>query len=75
MDAHGAHDIAGDLNNAFQPLVKLAAGVDLKWISQILSVIPDPAGYTQIAALVTSILGNVDIIRLANDVGQIQEVA
>ncbi|WP_436838627.1 cutinase family protein [Nocardia nova] len=75
MDAHGAHDVAGDLNNAFQPLVKLAAGVDLKWISQILSIIPDPAGYTQIAALVTSILSNVDIVRLANDVGQIQEVA
>lgn len=75
MDAHGAHQISGDLNNAFAPLVKLAAGVDLKWISQILSIIPDPSGYTQIAALVTSILSNVDVIRLANIAGQIQEVA
>ncbi|MBF6422663.1 cutinase family protein [Nocardia farcinica] len=75
LDAHGAHQVAGELNNAFQPLVKLAAGVDLKWISSILAIIPDPAGYTQIAALVTSILANVDIIRLANLVGQIQEVA
>ncbi|WP_063045055.1 cutinase family protein [Nocardia pseudovaccinii] len=74
-DAHGAHEIAGDLNNAFQPLVKLAAGVDLQWISSILSIIPDPSGFTSIAALVTSILSNVDVIRLANIVGQIQEVA
>ncbi|PBC35119.1 cutinase [Rhodococcus sp. ACS1] len=75
LDARGAHQIAGELNNLFSPLVRLAAGVDLRWVSQILSVIPDPTGYTQIAALVTSILGNVDIVRLANLVGQIQEIA
>lgn len=75
LDARGAHQIAGELNNQFSPLVKMAAGVDLQWVSQVLSVIPDPTGYTQIAALVTSILGNVDIIRLANIVGQIQEIA
>ncbi|MGH3804274.1 MAG: hypothetical protein ACRDTD_29890, partial [Pseudonocardiaceae bacterium] len=75
LDARGAHQIAGELNNEFSPLVKLAAGVDLRWVSQILSIIPDPTGYTQIAALVTSILGNVDIIRLANLIGQIQEIA
>ncbi|SED92164.1 cutinase family protein [Rhodococcus koreensis] len=75
LDARGAHQIAGELNNQVSPLVRLAAGVDLRWVSQILSVIPDPTGYTQIAALVTSILGNVDIVRLANLVGQIQEIA
>ena len=63
LDAHGAHKIAGDLNNQFSPLVKMAAGVDLKWVSQVLSVIPDPSGYTQVAALVASILGDVDIIK------------
>ena len=52
LDARGAHQIAGELNNQFAPLVKMAAAVDLKWVSQILSVIPDPSGYTQIAALV-----------------------
>ncbi|NMM91267.1 cutinase [Rhodococcus sp. SRB_17] len=75
LDAQGAHTVAGDLNNQFSPLVRMAAGVDLKWVSQVLSVIPDPSGYSQVAALVTSILANVDIIKLANLVGQIQEIA
>ncbi|MGB7234876.1 MAG: cutinase family protein [Rhodococcus sp. (in: high G+C Gram-positive bacteria)] len=75
LDAQGAHKIAGDLNNAFAPLVKMAAGVDLSWVSQVLSVIPDPSGYTQIAAMVVNILGRVDVIKLANIVGQIQEIA
>ncbi|MBC2592497.1 cutinase family protein [Rhodococcus aetherivorans] len=75
LDARGAHQIAGELNNQFAPLVTMAAGVDLTWVSQMLAVIPDPSGVTQIAALVTSILANVDIIRLATLVGQIQEIA
>lgn len=75
LDAQGAHKIAGDLNNQFSPLVKMVAGVDLKWVSQVLSAIPDPSGYSQVAALVASILGGVDIIKLANLVGQVQEIA
>lgn len=75
LDARGAHDIAGQLNNQFSPLVTMAAAVDLTWVSQVLSVIPDPSGATQIAALVASILANVDVIKLANIVGQIQEIA
>lgn len=75
LDAHGAHQVAGELNNQFAPLVKMAAAVDLRWVSQILSVIPDPTGYTQIAALVASILGGVDVIRLATLIGEIQEIA
>ncbi|WP_370185197.1 cutinase family protein [Rhodococcus wratislaviensis] len=75
LDARGAHQVAGELNNQFSPLVKMAAAVDLRWVSQVLSVIPDPTGYTQIAALVASILGGVDVIRLATLIGQIQEIA
>ncbi|MBW4818602.1 cutinase family protein [Rhodococcus qingshengii] len=75
LDAQGAHKIAGDLNNQLSPLVKMAAGVDLNWVSQVLAVIPDPSGYSQVAALVASILGGVDIIKLANLVGQVQEIA
>ncbi|MCT7293694.1 cutinase family protein (plasmid) [Rhodococcus pyridinivorans] len=75
LDAHGAHQIAGELNNQFSPLVTMAAEVDMRWVSHILAVIPDPSGATQIAALVASILSNVDVIRLANIVGQIQEIA
>ena len=44
LDAHGAHQVARELNNQFSPLVKMAAAVDLSWVSQILSVIPDPRG-------------------------------
>ena len=44
-DAHGAHQVAGELYNQFSPLVKMAAVVDLCWVSQILSVIPDPRGH------------------------------
>ncbi|WP_075836341.1 MULTISPECIES: cutinase family protein [unclassified Rhodococcus (in: high G+C Gram-positive bacteria)] len=75
LDARGAHDIAGQLNNQLSPLITMAAAVDLTWVSQVLSVIPDPSGATQIAALVASILANVDVIKLANIVGQIQEIA
>lgn len=75
LDAQGAHKVAGDLNNQLSPLVKMAAGVDMKWISQVLAAIPDPSGYSQVAALVASILGGVDIIKLAHLVGQIQEIA
>ncbi|MBC7299784.1 cutinase family protein [Nocardia salmonicida] len=76
LDAQGAHDVARKLNTQFEPLVKMAANVDLEWISSILSIIPDPTGgYIQIAALVVSILSKVDVVKLANLVGQIQEVA
>ncbi|PBC35160.1 cutinase [Rhodococcus sp. ACS1] len=74
-DVRAARDTARELNVQFEPMVKMAAGVDLKWVSQILAIIPDPSGYTQIAALVTSILGNVDVIKLANIAGQAQEIA
>ncbi|ANS32045.1 hypothetical protein R1CP_37195 (plasmid) [Rhodococcus opacus] len=74
-DVRAARDTARELNVQFEPVVKMAAGVDLKWLSHILAIIPDPTGYTQIAALVTSILGNVDVITLATIAGQAQEIA
>lgn len=75
LDVAGAHQIAGDLNNQFAPLVKMAAGVDLTWVSQILSAIPDPTGTAHIAAIVCNLLSGVDIIAIADNVGQIQEIA
>ncbi|WP_083471128.1 MULTISPECIES: cutinase family protein [unclassified Rhodococcus (in: high G+C Gram-positive bacteria)] len=75
LDAQGAHKVAGDLNNQLSPLVKMAAGVDLEWVSHVLSVIPDPSGYSQVLALLASILAGVDIDKLANLVGQVQEIA
>ena len=75
LDAHGAHRVAGELNNQFSPLVDMAAAVDFRWVAQVLAVIPDPSGATQIAASVASILSNVDVIRQATIVGRIQEIA
>ncbi|MFB9779667.1 cutinase family protein [Rhodococcus baikonurensis] len=75
LDVAGAHQIAGDLNNQFAPLVQMVADVDLAWISQILSAIPDPTGTAHIAAVVCNILSRVDLIAIANSVGQIQEIA
>ncbi|WP_280381322.1 cutinase family protein [Nocardia wallacei] len=75
LDVPGAHQICGELNNLFQPLVKMAAAVDLGWIGQIVGMIPDPQNFAQIASMILGILGNVDVIRLANDVGALQEVA
>nr|WP_244867049.1 cutinase family protein [Rhodococcus sp. B50] len=75
LDARGAHQIAGELNNQFSPLVTMAAAVDLRWVSQVLAVIPDPSGAAQVTAMVASILSNVDVFRLADLVGRIQEIA
>ncbi|MFB8277582.1 cutinase family protein [Nocardia colli] len=75
MDAAGAHQVAGELNNQLQPLVELVGSVDLNWISQILAIIPDAQGFTGVAAKVTSILSGADIPRLANIVARIQDVA
>ncbi|MFI7004642.1 cutinase family protein [Nocardia sp. NPDC050175] len=75
MDAQGAHQVAGALNNQFKPLVDLVASADLKSVAQVLSTVPNPQGYVQIATSMTSILSNVDVIRMATLVGQIQEIA
>ncbi|MFC9436482.1 cutinase family protein [Nocardia sp. NPDC057030] len=75
MDAQGAHQVAGALNNQFKPLVDLVASADLKSVAQVLSAVPNAQGYVQIAASMTAILSNVDVIRMATLVGQIQEIA
>lgn len=74
-DIRGAHRTAGMLNNQFSPWVKMAAQMDYKTAAAVVGMIPDPSGYAQIASLILGLVGNVDIIRLARDVGQIQEVA
>ena len=74
-DIAGAHRIAGDLNNQFRPWVVMASKIDFATAAQIVGMIPDTSGVAPIASLVLGLLGNLDIIRLARDVGQIQEVA
>ncbi|RRQ25317.1 cutinase family protein [Rhodococcus sp. Eu-32] len=74
LDVQNAHRISGELNNQFAPIVKMATGVDLHTLAGLITLIPDPSGAAQIASLVLGLLGNVDVIRLANNVGAIQEV-
>ncbi|WP_280490629.1 cutinase family protein [Nocardia farcinica] len=75
-DIQGAHKLAGDINNLFSPVIKMAAGVDLGLIASIINAasVFDPSGWTAIAGLIVGVLSNLDIIRIANDVGQAQEV-
>ncbi|SUD49575.1 Cutinase [Nocardia otitidiscaviarum] len=71
-----AHRLAGDINNLFSPIIKMAAGVDLGFIASIISAASmfDPSGWTAIAGLIVGVLANLDIVRIANDIGQAQEV-
>ncbi|MDZ7914829.1 MAG: cutinase family protein [Rhodococcus sp. (in: high G+C Gram-positive bacteria)] len=45
LDVAGSHKIAGDLNNQFAPIVKMAAGVDLHTLAALVAMIPDPSGF------------------------------
>ncbi|MCK0515757.1 hypothetical protein [Williamsia sp. DF01-3] len=74
-DIPGAHKTAGDLNNQLSPWVTMAAQIDFKTAAKLVALIPDPSGTTQIASVVLGLLGNLDIVRLARNVGQLQEVA
>ncbi len=73
----GMHQVAGDLNNRFAPLVEAAGEVDLHLVSRALTLAAplDTSGWTAIAAQVVGILANVDIGRIATDVGHAQEIA
>ncbi|QIS09837.1 cutinase family protein [Nocardia arthritidis] len=69
----GLHEQFGTLNNLCNPLVKMAAGVDLHAVSKLLAVIPDPQGVAQIASVIVGILANLDVVKLALQVGGLQE--
>ncbi|MBF6333190.1 cutinase family protein [Nocardia transvalensis] len=69
----GLHEQFGTLNNLCNPLVKMAAGVDLHMVSSLLALIPDPHGVAQIASVIVGMLGNLDVVRLALQVGGLQE--
>ncbi|MEU6564192.1 cutinase family protein [Nocardia nova] len=73
----GLHQISGDLNTRFAPLVAAADEVDLHLVSRALTLAAplDTSGWTAIAAQIVGILANVNIGRIATDVGQAQEIA
>ncbi|MFF0494593.1 cutinase family protein [Nocardia sp. NPDC004068] len=69
----GLHDLFGKVNTAFEPLVKLAAGVDLHTVSGLIGMIPDSSGVAQTVSVLVGLLANLDIPALAGQVGQLQE--
>ncbi len=77
LDVNGAHQLIGDLNNQFRPLVTMASQVDLHLIARILTIVApaDTSGVTAAAAQIVGILAGVDITRVATDLGTTQETA
>ncbi|WP_327145245.1 cutinase family protein [Nocardia sp. NBC_01327] len=70
---NGLHDMFGQLNNLFEPLVKMAAGVDLHTASRLIAMIPDTTGTAQIVSVIVGVLANLDVVALAQQVGQLQD--
>ncbi|WP_327138874.1 cutinase family protein [Nocardia sp. NBC_01327] len=70
---NGLHEMFGQLNNLFQPLAKMAAGVDLHTASRLIAMIPDPSGTAQIVSAIVGVLANLDVAKLAGQVGQLQD--
>lgn len=75
-DINGAHKLSGDINNLFSPVIKMAAGVDLSLIASVITAasVFDPSGTATIVGMIVGFLANLDIVRIANDIGQAQEV-
>ncbi|WP_063002530.1 cutinase family protein [Nocardia mikamii] len=71
----GLHQVSGDLNNQFAPLVQTAARIDLHLVAHALTLAEplDASGWTAVAAQIVDIMAGLDIERLATDIGQAQE--
>ncbi|MCP2320957.1 Cutinase [Nocardia amikacinitolerans] len=76
-DLRGLHRFSGDLNNQFNPLVRLAEGLDLRLVARALAIAAplDTTGVAMIAAEIVGVLAGLDISRIATDIGQAQEIA
>jgi hypothetical protein len=69
-------DVFRDLNTLCEPLVRMAAGVDLHMVSQVMGAasVLDTTGVVAVASAVVDLLGNVDVLRIAARVGELQEI-
>ncbi len=76
-DIPGLHRVAGDLNNQFNPLVRMVAGIDLHLVARALMLAAplDASGWVAVAAQIVGLLAGLDIGRIATDIGQAQEIA
>ncbi|MFE2995368.1 cutinase family protein [Nocardia sp. NPDC059246] len=74
-DISGAHEIASNLNMALAPMVQAAAGVDLPLIGSVIRAAAaiDPSGWTAVASVIADALTQIDILRIAGNVGHMQE--
>ncbi|WP_157390807.1 cutinase family protein [Nocardia terrae] len=74
-DINGAHRIASAVNVALAPLVQAVAGVNLSLIGSVIraAAAVDPTGWTAAESTLADILTQIDILRIAGDVGQVQE--
>ncbi|MBF6331458.1 cutinase family protein [Nocardia transvalensis] len=69
----GLHELFGKVNTAFEPMVRLAAGVDLHTVSGLIGLIPDSSGAAQIISVLVGLLANLDVAALAAQIGHLQE--
>ncbi|WP_051023353.1 cutinase family protein [Nocardia pneumoniae] len=76
-DIPGLHRVAGDLNNQFNPLVRMVAGIDLRLVAGALTLAAplDTSGWVGVAAQIVGLLAGLDIGRIATDIGRAQEIA
>ncbi|MGY2116028.1 cutinase family protein [Nocardia gipuzkoensis] len=76
-DIPGLHRVAGDLNNQFNPLVRMVAGIDLRLVARALMLAAplDTSGWVGVAAQIVGLLAGLDIARIATDIGRAQEIA
>ncbi|MEU0872953.1 cutinase family protein [Nocardia brasiliensis] len=76
-DLRGLHAVCGDLNNRFNPLVQLVAGLDLHLIARALAMAAplDTTGVATIAAEIVAVLAGLDITRIVTAIGRAQEIA
>ncbi|WP_433754708.1 cutinase family protein [Nocardia sp. CA-135398] len=76
-DIPGLHRVAGDLNNQFNPLVGMVAGIDLHLVARALTLAAplDTSGWVGVAAQIVGVLAGLDIARIAADIGRAQEIA
>ncbi|MEC3918379.1 cutinase family protein [Nocardia sp. CDC160] len=75
-DLLGAHRIATEVNAALTPIVQAAEGVDLTVVGAVIRAAAaiDPTGWTAAASLIADTLTRVNILRIAGDVAQMQDI-
>ncbi|WP_378733328.1 cutinase family protein [Nocardia brasiliensis] len=76
-DLPGLHQLTGDLNTQFQPLVEMASKVDLRLVARALTLAAplDQSGTVGAAAQIVNVLAGIDVARAARDIGTAQEIA